>query len=62
MDTFGRQMRHRDVKRLLYHFDKADTNRDSKIVESEIKAYGTNIGSKDPQNRGPNGKGSSKRP
>lgn len=52
MDLFGSQEAHRDRDRLLTHFDGADVNHDRKVDLAEIKVYGTEIGSRDPANRG----------
>lgn len=51
MELFGTQKPHRDGERLLMHFDSADTNGDKQIEQSEIDAYGIEIGSRDPQLR-----------
>ncbi|QDT59445.1 hypothetical protein SV7mr_19520 [Stieleria bergensis] len=50
MDLFGRQQPHRNVEQLLRNFDAADTNQDETVTQAEIDDYGTDIGSKDPQN------------
>ncbi len=55
MDKFGRSEPHRDVDRLLFHFDAADTNKDGQVNQAEIDVYGTEIGSRDPINH-PNGR------
>jgi hypothetical protein len=55
MELFGRSKPHRDVNRLLFHFDAADTNKDGQVNQAEIDAYGTAIGSRDPINH-PNGR------
>ncbi|MCA9159644.1 MAG: hypothetical protein KDA72_15015 [Planctomycetales bacterium] len=52
MQLFGTQKSHRNGARLLMHFDLADTNGDQQIEQSEIDAYGIEIGSRDPQLRG----------
>ena len=51
MERFGKQEPHRNVEQLLRNFDAADTNHDGIVTQAEIDAYGTDIGSKDPQNR-----------
>ncbi len=50
MESFGRSAPHRDVNRLLFHFDAADTNKDGQVNQAEIDVYGTEIGSRDPIN------------
>ena len=55
MESFGRSKPHRDVNRLLFHFDAADTNKDGQVNQAEIDAYGKDIGSRDPINH-PNGR------
>ena len=55
MESFGRSAPHRDVNRLLFHFDAADTNKDGQVNQAEIDVYGTEIGSRDPINH-PNGR------
>jgi len=60
MRLFGTQMPHRDVDRLLMHFDAADRDKDGIITQPEIDAYGTRIGSQDPdmvRREGPGGPG-----
>ena len=57
MQLFGTQKVHRDGARLLMHFDLADINCDQRIEQSEIDAYGIEIGSRDPQLRGKLGGG-----
>jgi len=52
MELFGRQEPHRNVEQLLRNFDAADTNHDGTVTQDEINSYGTDIGSKDPENRG----------
>ena len=62
MRLFGTQMPHRDVDRLLMHFDAADRDKDGIITQPEIDAYGTKIGSQDPERdrrEGPGGPGPS---
>lgn len=48
MVKFGKQAPHRNAPRLLWHFDSADTNSDQVVDAEEVAVYGTNIGSKDP--------------
>ncbi|MEP3480792.1 MAG: hypothetical protein ABJZ55_16200 [Fuerstiella sp.] len=48
MQTFGGQKSHRNTRRLMMHFDAADTNDDEIVDGTEIEAYGSAIGSKDP--------------
>ena len=57
MESFGKEKPHRDVERLMFHFDKADTNKDGSVNQSEIDAYATPIGSQEIANRkdGPGG-------
>ena len=55
MESFGRSKPHRDVNRLLFHFDAADTNKDGQVNQAEIDVYGKDIGSRDPINH-PNGR------
>ncbi len=50
MESFGRSEPHRDVNRLLFHFDAADTNKDGQVNQAEIDGYGKEIGSRDPNN------------
>ena len=51
MESFGKEKPHRDVERLMFHFDKADTNKDGSVNQSEIDAYATPMGSQDAANR-----------
>lgn len=51
MERFGKQKPHRNVDHLLRNFDDADTNHDGIVTQEEIDIYGTDIGSKDLQNR-----------
>lgn len=53
MSTFGEQESHRNAPRLMMHFDAADTNGDRIVDAREVDAYGTSIGSKDPQDQLP---------
>ena len=53
MIEFGQQQSHRNAPRLLWHFDSADTNGDQIVGSSEVEAYGTNVGSKDPDDHLP---------
>ncbi len=53
MVKFGKQQPHRNDARLLWHFDSADTNGDQIVDANEVEAYGTNIGSKDPDDHLP---------
>ena len=53
MTTFGKQQSHRNSPRLLWHFDNADTNGDQIVDAAEVEAYGTNVGSKDPEDHLP---------
>ena len=51
MERFGKQLPHRNVEQLLRNFDSADTDHDGIVTQIEIDVYGTNIGSKDRENR-----------
>lgn len=55
MELFGTQKPHRNLSRLLMHFDKADTNHDGRVTQDEIDAYGKDIGSRDPANHAARG-------
>lgn len=50
MELFGTQKPHRNLSRLLMHFDRADVNHDRLVTQDEIDAYGKDIGSRDPAN------------
>lgn len=50
MELFGKQKPHRNVEQLLRNFDDADINHNGIVSQDEIDAYGTEIGSKDPEN------------
>jgi hypothetical protein len=49
MELFGKQKPHRNVEQLLRNVDDADTNHNGIVSQYEIDAYGTEIGSKDPE-------------
>ena len=51
MEKFGKQKPHRNVEQLLKNFDAADTDHDGTVTQIEIDIYGTDIGSKDRENR-----------
>lgn len=53
MERFGQQKPHRNAGRLMMHFDAADTNHDQVVDSAEVDAYGTAIGSKDPNDNLP---------
>ncbi|MFK8113634.1 MAG: hypothetical protein AB8B91_15640 [Rubripirellula sp.] len=55
MVEFGNQASHRNAPRLLMHFDAADTNGDKVVDAAEVESYGTNVGSKDPNDHLPPG-------
>ncbi|MCA9082072.1 MAG: EF-hand domain-containing protein [Planctomycetaceae bacterium] len=53
MQTFGGQAPHRNAPRLMWHFDRADINHDQLVDATEVDAYGTAVGSKDPHDHLP---------
>ena len=53
MLKFGQQAPHRNGPRLMWHFDNADTNGDRIVDAAEVDAYGTQVGSKDPNDHLP---------
>ena len=53
MVEFGQQAPHRNAPRLLWHFDQADANQDMIVDAKEVEVYGSNIGSKDPDDHLP---------
>jgi len=50
IELFGKQKAHRNSEQLSKNFDAADTHHDGTVTQAEIDDYGTDIGSKDPEN------------